>query len=66
MHAALFSNDFPEVQSHEAVGMAASASAEVRKLYKIVNEIYYYIQTQLLYGSTASALLVEVINHKNS
>ena len=66
MHAALFSKDFPEVPSHEAVGMAASASAEVRKLYKIINEIYYYIQTQLLYGSTASALLVEVINHKNS
>ena len=28
MHAALFSKDFPEVPSHEAVGMAASASAE--------------------------------------
>ena len=26
---ALFSKDFPEVPSHEAVGMAASASAEV-------------------------------------
>ena len=31
----------PEVPSHEAVGMAASASADVRKLYKIVNEILY-------------------------
>ena len=28
MHAALFSKDFPKVPSHEAVGMAASASAE--------------------------------------
>ena len=43
MHAALFSKDFPEVPSHEAVGMAASASAEVRKLYKIINEILYII-----------------------
>ena len=41
MHAVLFSKDFLEVPSHEAVGMAASASAEVRKLYKIVNEILY-------------------------
>ena len=64
VHAALFSKDFPEVPSHEAVGMAALASVEVRKLYKIINEIYYYIQTQLLYGRTASALLVEVINCK--
>ena len=43
MCAALFSKDFPEVPSHKAVGMAASASAEVRKLYKIVNEILYII-----------------------
>ena len=30
VRAALFSKDFPEVPSHEAVGLAASASAEVR------------------------------------
>ena len=28
VHAALFSKDFPKVPLHEAVGMAASASAE--------------------------------------
>ena len=34
VHAVLFSKDFPEVPSHEAVGMAASTSVEVRNCKK--------------------------------
>ena len=41
VHASLFSKNFPEVPSHKAFGMAASASAEVRNCKKIVNEIIY-------------------------
>ena len=34
VRAAVFSKDFPEVPSHEAVGLAASTSAEVRNCKK--------------------------------
>ena len=34
VRAALFSKDFPEVPTHEAVGLAASTSAEVRNRKK--------------------------------